>query len=149
MSAHEQDRSRWPFLPALLFWIAEAFGLDVALRFADRFGGQRITVPAVSRPNHPIIREFGPEMADRVRAFASEKSCEGQYQITVPVGPKGAMAGRQRMDAVATMMAADMKPDVIAKMLGIHVRTVWRMRARAVASAAHQEARRQRLERKP
>ena len=115
-----QDRSGWPFLPALLFDMAMAFGLDTALRFAKVHGGGYLYVPTTSDPESPLGREWGVELlAFLVGRHPGER-------ITVPQGP-GAEDGRQRAE-VRRLTLDGLTATEIGRKLGVHVRTVCRIR---------------------
>ncbi len=116
----------WPWLPHLLFDMARAFGLDTALRFADRHGGTLIYLPVKPAPGHEIARDFSVKLL----AWLIEHQGGGQ-RVLVPMGPKESQA--QREAAVRSLTAQGMRKSQIARKLGIHVRTVSAIRARQKA----------------
>ena len=120
-------RSDWPWLPHLLFEMAERFGLDVALRFAELHGGTLVYLPVRAAPGHEIAREFGAE----VLAWLIEHQGGGQ-RVLVPMGPSQSQA--QREAAVRSLTAQGLTKSQIARRLGMHVRTVSAIRARIRAA---------------
>jgi len=109
--------------------MADAFGLPVALRFAERFGGQYLHLPVEPRPDHPVARHVGAE----VLAWLIERH-DRNARIVVP---KAAHAARQAvLDTVRGMSAAGASAGDIGQHLGLHVRQVHRLRERIAADDA-------------
>lgn len=106
--------------------MADAHGLDVAMRFAVRFGGLYLHLPARADDGHPVAREFGIDLL----AWLIERHdhCE---RIVVP---KAALAQQSaRRAAVRSMTANGDSSSAIAQHLALHVRQVHRMRERIAA----------------
>jgi DNA-binding CsgD family transcriptional regulator len=113
----------WPWLPHLLFDMARRFGLDTALRFAQRHGGTLIYLPVRPAAGHEIAQAFGQPLL----AWLIEHQGGGQ-RVLVPMGPSQSQA--QREAAVRSLTAQGLRKGQIARKLGIHVRTVSAIRAR-------------------
>ncbi len=112
-----------PWLPNLLREMADAHGLSTALRFAERFGGLYLHLPAAARPDHVVAKHSG--MA--VLAWLIEQH-DRNARIVVP---KAAWAQRQRrLEVVRSMTADGRSANEIAVELALHVRQVERLRER-------------------
>lgn len=101
--------------PRLLSFLREKFGDDIALRFVERFAGQKFCIHAPSsrtRSNtaHRIIEAFGPDMLD---ALFKEYQ---RVPFTVPVSRKFRYAfyKRQGLGSAA-----------IAPLIGVSVRQAY------------------------
>jgi hypothetical protein len=119
---HARNADR-PWLPALLFDMAEAHGLQVALDFAARFGGRPLYLPARRDGTHPVERAFGPALLDWLIA----QHGAGRH-ITIPLGPTSPAARRRVL--VQQLLRRGEKPDAIAAAACMHVRDVYRWKAR-------------------
>lgn len=112
----------WPFLPDILYRVAEECGLEAALVLGVHYGGRRLHVPKNVRPGHELARLVGMEVLEfLVREAAGD-------DIDIPMGP--AAAPRQRAQQVATLDAQGLSAAEIARRLGISERTVFNHRAR-------------------
>lgn len=123
-------RDARPWLPNLLREMADAFGLDVALRFAECFGGRYLWMPAESRPDHPIAQQFGEPVLAWLIA--------GHARLDRIIVSKGPSTGRGRRWAeFRRLVAAGMSASHIAAALGLHVRTIyaWKRRLRDAEAA--------------
>jgi hypothetical protein len=119
-----------PWLPNLLREMAETFSLDVALRFAECFGGQYLWLPAEARPDHPIAQQFGePVLTWLVGNHARLE------RIIIPKGPS--IGHGHRWAEFRRLLAAGMPASRIAATLGLHVRTIhaWKRRLRSAEAA--------------
>lgn len=113
--------------------MADAFGLAMALRFAERFGGRYLSLPAEARPDHPIARQFGePVLAWLIAGHARLE------RIIIPKGPH--RGDRQRWAEFQMLMAAGMSASEIAGRLGLHVRTIYAWKRRLREAARHRGA---------
>ncbi len=81
-SAPERVRTPRPWLPNLLREMADAFGLDAALGFAESFGGQYLHLPAEAKPDHPVAQACGQPLL----AWLMERHSRLE-RIVVPKGP--------------------------------------------------------------
>lgn len=127
MSAPAWPANR-PFLPHLLFEMAEAHGLDVALRFAAAHGGTVLYVPVRATPDHPIAREFGAALLAWLIAFHDSRPTGEQRRLVVPMGPDQDRA--LRVAAVRDLTARGLSRNQVARALRLHARTVSAIRAR-------------------
>lgn len=104
--------------------VAEALGETAALRLAYHFGGVEIYVPDPPHlvPGHPLVETLGQDLALALyRLF-------GRGRLMVPIGPARQSSSRRtklpaRLRHVSRAEAA--------RELGVHIRTLYRARARA------------------
>jgi hypothetical protein len=123
-----------PWLPNLLREMADAFGLDVALAFARRFGGRYLHLPKAARADHPVASAVGVEVLAWLIARHDQLE-----RIVVPKGPNAVRA--QRVAAVREMTAAGRSAEAIAAAVGMHVRDVHRARAKVREAEAARQGR--------
>lgn len=110
------------WLPHLLRELADAFGMDVALAFARRFGGGTLHIPREAKPEHAIARAAGIEVLRfLVDRYASDR-------VVVPLGPTSLM--RVQMRRADELIAKGASLLEVARETGLHVRTVSRIKAR-------------------
>ncbi len=78
------------WLPQIYRAVAEAAGLEAALRLAAEHGGTRIYVPKAAGPEHWLTLLIGPEGAAAL--------CEriGGENVTLPVDPNGGVKAMRR-----------------------------------------------------
>ena len=114
-----------PWLPALLFEMAEAYGLDVALDFARAYGGQYLCLPAVVRADHPVATAFSPVLL----AWLIERHARNE-RIVIPKGPNRDC--EQFVNQLRSLLDQSKPASEIARILGRHVRTIheWKRRLR-------------------
>jgi DNA-binding CsgD family transcriptional regulator len=117
------------YLPALLRDMAETFGLPVALRFAELWGGRYLHLPAVARPEHPVAQALGVAVLEWLIA-----GHDAFARIVVPRGPSSDAAVRAAR--AAELIAAGASANEIAAQTGLHVRSVHRAKARLRDAAA-------------
>jgi hypothetical protein len=108
-------------LPGLLAELARAEGRETAIAFAERFGGQELSVPVRAQPHHRIAKAFG----ERVLAWLVGR--HGGEKIVVPLGPTSA-AKRQRA-AIDRLIGEGRTNNQIVQALHVTWRTVQRRRA--------------------
>lgn len=110
-------------LPDVLQRIEDELGHGAMLQFAHAFGGQRINIPNRVRPNSPLARELGQELATKIVAVIG-----GGADITVPLGPTaGAAQIRRRISAALREHKSN---NAVARELRVHEVTVRRQRKR-------------------
>jgi hypothetical protein len=122
----------YSWLPELLAEIAEAAGLDAALKLAESHGGVRRHIPAQIRNNeHWLVQCVGREAADKICAFYRHGSASGRLggaYVMVPQGPAGTIAsGRRRL---AKALDDGKSAAEAARAAGFSERSAFRMRAR-------------------
>lgn len=108
--------------------LLEAIGLEDTLRAIDLLGGTVWHVPRALAPDHPWVEALGPEVAERLRAYAAGDT------LTIP-------RDRGALDAlVARDAASGMNQNQLARKYRMHVRSVRNALARhreRQARAAH------------
>lgn len=108
-----------PWLPDLLDRMADRFGVDKALQFAQCYGGRRLHVPARPRADHPIAAVMGLP----VLCWLIEEVGAAEWVLV----PKAAGATiLQQVQACKALRAAGYSRNQIAEKMGLHFRTVER-----------------------
>lgn len=123
----------YSWLPELLAEIAEAAGLDAALKLAAARGGSRVRIPArVKSDDHWLVHSVGREAADKICDLYRQGSGSGRWRglyVLVPQGPTGTIAAaRQRL---ARALAEGKSASEAARLAGMTERTAYRSRARS------------------
>ena len=125
MSSHD-------YLTGVLREIADLFpenpgeGLRAALAIAEAKGGTEAHFPARAPDDHWLPRAVGREAADRICAhFAVGR---GGVRLEVPLGPHRFYARARRM--AAELVGKGRSTNEVARAVGVHGRTVWRIKAR-------------------
>lgn len=119
MTAPRED---WPFLPDLLFRVAEKCGLGAALRLGELYGGRPLGIPRKARPNDRVAQALGFEV------LAALVEIAGGTRVDVPFGPAGRQAEMARR--LRELDDQGLTAPQIALMLRITDRTVRKHRAR-------------------
>jgi len=109
-----------PWLPQVLFEVAERFDLATALKFADVYGGKRLYIPQQAGPEHPIAATFGAEILEWLVARW------GGAALLVPLGP--ASSYTRRVAEIRRMLQAGEDSATIIRAVGCHERTLTRHR---------------------
>lgn len=109
------------WLPQLLYDIAEKFGLTVALRFAAAYGGKRLYIPEKLRPDHPVSRDYGPDLLAWLIARW------GGTDLMIPLGPSSSY--RHRIAEIQRLLRAGEDSATIIRVIGCHERTLYRHKA--------------------
>lgn len=105
--------------PAELAWLVDLIGAEATLKLIEARGGTRLYVPRAATPDCVLARDVGLAAAQKMTAeFA------GNF-ITVPVA---------RHWRVRHYRAAGLSCAAVARRLGCHEDTVWRL-LRSAASA--------------
>jgi hypothetical protein len=100
--------------------VAEHVGKDAAAALAKAFGGTRIFVPKAPVDGHKIARTIGLEaMGTLCRVY-------GPANLEIPI-----CAVANRWDAILSTPGSAAK---VARKVGCHIRTVYRVRAAARAA---------------
>lgn len=113
-------------LTGFLAELADLVGEQRARRLAQIHGGTRLYVPERLTPDHPLVTEIGYEAAlSLVHAFKRE-------YLEIPLGPSGvhAQSIRSRRELVSRLDEEGWSAPEIARVTGIHCRTVYRHRAK-------------------
>ena len=98
--------------PAELAWLTDAIGAEAAFLLIEKRGGTRVSVPKLRAAGSNLAAEIGEEAtAALIRAF-------GDSSITVPVA---------RYWRVQRYRERGLSYAQIARMLGCHEDTVWRL----------------------
>lgn len=107
-------------VPDSLLDIAETFGLGVALRLMQQFGGQELEFPrrfrAARSPCRGVVEALGLDLAERVCHFLAG------MRVYVPNGKV-----RRLRPEIASLQASGRDRREIARLLGISQRHVRRM----------------------
>jgi hypothetical protein len=123
----------YTWLPELLAEIAEAAGLDAALKLAAAYGGVRRTFPArIRSDSHWLAACVGREAADKICAHFAQGSGSGVsagIKVLVPLGPTGSIAGARRR--LAQALAEGKSASEAARAAGMTERSAYRARSRA------------------
>ncbi|KQO53054.1 hypothetical protein [Methylobacterium sp. Leaf85] len=104
-----------------------AVGEDDAHIVMGRFGGTRFYVPAKPKDDSRLVKELGRSIADRLADFVATGI--GGLYIDIPVGQASnvALYHRYQLNVVAR---SDLSEAELAIKLGVHGRTIRRMRAK-------------------
>jgi hypothetical protein len=128
-------------LSPLLQGLAATVGLDDALKFVERFGGQYIRVPRGlaqgQPPDHPIAQALGLELAQKIAIYF-----DGDY-IQVPTG-KAALAALKRQK-IRQDLVAGLSHNEVARRNQVTVRTVYCIQRKALGSKSTQSANKDQL----
>jgi hypothetical protein len=123
----------YSWLPELLAEIAEAAGLDAALKLAEEKGGARVSIPArLPAGPHWLTECVGPEAAAKICALYRQRSSSDRWRgayVLIPRGPTGAIAAARRRMAQA--LAEGASAAEAARRAGMTERTAYRVRSRA------------------
>lgn len=124
---------RHSWLPELLAEIAEAAGLDAALKLAEAFGGVRKRFPAqVPSGRHWLTDCVGRKAAELICDHFRQGSASGGFRgvyVLIPRGPTGAVANaRRRMNQA---LADGKSASEAARIAGMTERTAYRARAKS------------------
>lgn len=117
----------YTYLPGILADIAEAAGLPAALAVAEAKGGVRAHFPAQARAGHWLTRLVGQVAADKICAHFLTGGKAGFYTL-VPLGPKNFHQKARR--SAEDLTRSGVPREEVAARLGVHMRTVQRVRAR-------------------
>jgi len=122
----------YTWLPELLAEIAEAAGLDAALKLAAAHGGVRRTIPArIRSDSHWLVGCVGREAADQICAHFCQDAGSGTpsgIKVLVPLGPTGTIAGARRR--LAQALAEGKSASEAARLAGMTERSAFRARSR-------------------
>jgi hypothetical protein len=122
----------YTWLPALLAEIAEAAGLEAALKLAEAYGGKRVRIPArATASGHWLVQCVGREAAETICDLYRQGSGSGRWRgiyVLVPLGPTGAIAGARRR--LAKALADGKSAAEAARLAGMTERSAYRARAR-------------------
>jgi len=111
-------------MSGILAEVADLAGVAAALALAERYGGDKVHVPARPRPDSPLARCIG---ADTASALGERY---GGENIAVPLGPVN------RTRRVEVMLCDGARPVEIIRKLRVSRRTVERAAARLAAGTA-------------
>lgn len=121
------------WLPELLAEIAEAAGLDAALKLAEAFGGTRKRFPAhVPQGRHWLTDCVGRAAADRICDTFRQGSGSGRFRgvyVMIPRGPTGTVAAARRR--LTQALDEGKSASEAARAAGLTERTAYRVRARS------------------
>lgn len=114
----------YSWLPETYRNIADAAGLEAALKIGDAYGGRRIHIPRPARltEGHWLRELIGDEAALALCRWADGT------QIELPLPPEAGLSGRRRRAEKA--LAEGLSADEAARISGRHVRSVYRYRQR-------------------
>lgn len=114
-----------PTLPPLLQEITDVISFDAAIKIAEAFGGQRISVPGKVHQGHVLVAVLG--MKDAV-AFCHYFTGGSRVHLDVPFGPTSHKA--QREARIAKMVALGKSANEIAKASQMTRRNAFHKKAR-------------------
>jgi hypothetical protein len=117
-----------PDLPPILSAIADAAGLEAALKIAQAHGGTRVTVPTLADGDNWLTA-----LVDAEVAAAVIDALGAAQRVDIPLDPNGpfARSRRQRNQAYAELEASNASEKIIARSLGITQRAVRLRRAKS------------------
>lgn len=116
-------RARRIFLPGILREIADAAGLEAAMKVAGAKGGVRAYFPAEPEADHWLALLVGLDQARQIgRALAPGRA---GAELEVPMGPSAGQAKRWRM--MMEMSDEGQSKPAIARALNVHHKTVQRV----------------------
>ena len=109
-----------PWLPHMLFEMAESFGLAVALRFGAEFGGSRLAIPEKPHDDHAVAIMFGMDVLVWLI---------GRWGNSKPLVPLGPHSSYKRLIAETRRLLQDGEDSAaIIRAVGVHERTIYRHR---------------------
>ncbi|MGB3834461.1 MAG: hypothetical protein WA975_21655 [Mesorhizobium sp.] len=118
-------------LPGILGEIADIAGKEVAFAVAAARGGTRADIPARARPDHWLTEIVGLEVADRICSALAIQDADarvrGVRHELIPLGPAGVRKGARRQ--VVKALEGGVSARAAARKVGVHERTVWRVKA--------------------
>jgi len=119
-------------LPGILADIADIAGPDIAFRIAQSRGGTRIAIPPRAVPGHWLTELVGLEIADSICKGLATLDGDGRLQgiqrEVIPLGPASYLRNARRKAAAALSAGTSVRET--ARIVGLHERTIWRMKAR-------------------
>lgn len=110
------------YLPPTLAEIARVAGLKAALALAQEQGGSKVYIPRRAPDSHWLVEIVGREAADRISELF------GDQRVVIPLGPERYYARAARV--AAQKLAEGKSLDAVRREVGVHVRTVSRIKAR-------------------
>jgi len=110
------------FLPETLAEVARVAGAAAALALARDRGGTVVYIPVAPGPDHWLVKSVGPEAAAAIAAHF------GNCRVLIPLAGNRFYA--RAAAASARMMQDGASTAQTARALGLHVRTVFRHRAK-------------------
>lgn len=111
-------------LPGLLAEIAEAAGLDAAMKIAEAAGGRRMYFSPVPKPDSLLFQTVGAEAARKIgKTIATSTGVE----LHVPHGPMGARA--RQWCLIRRMIEAGATVREIVRVTGVARSTVYKHKA--------------------
>ena len=110
------------YLPPTLAEIARVAGLPAALKLAQDRGGVKVYVPRRAPDGHWLVELLGRESADALSAQF------GDERLLIPMGYERFYARAARR--AAQLIEAGESLDSVARQVGVHVRTVSRLKKR-------------------
>lgn len=116
------DSDDFAYLPPTLAEIARVAGLPAALTIAETKGGLEVYIPRRAPEGHWLVDCVGREAADKIGAYY------GDQRITVPLGDRNFYARARRR--AAELLAEGKSLNTVAGQLGVHVRTIKRVKKR-------------------
>ncbi|MEH3147262.1 MAG: hypothetical protein PGN34_18340 [Methylobacterium frigidaeris] len=107
--------------------LAECFGKEDADTIVRAFGGLRVFVPEVPPPDHPHIAALGAELAAKLGSHIATGI--GGLHVDFPIASFSAkFNATERLREL--VVRGDLSEVQISRQLGVHGRTVRRMRAK-------------------
>jgi hypothetical protein len=104
-------------LPGVLYELAQQFGLETALKFADFYGGLRITIGTRPlRQDSDLVKAMGWPVARYLQKIY------GAGPLLVPIGPASEYKKRTRL--LRQMIASGESTSRIVRLCRVHTRTV-------------------------
>jgi hypothetical protein len=112
----------YSWLPKIYREIADAAGLEAALKIGDAYGGRRVHIPRVARltEKHWLRELVGDEAAEALCRWADGSAVE------LPLAPETGVNGRRRRAEKA--LSQGLSANEAARLSGRHVRSIYRYR---------------------
>lgn len=118
--------------PGILAEIAELAGKDAAWAILSEYGGIRVDIPAVARPDHWLSQLVGLEAATKIceglRVGSPSGGMTGVRHVVIPLGSRSLQKTARRHLAEALRSGKDVRS--AAREAGVHERTAWRVKAK-------------------
>ncbi|MEI2387487.1 helix-turn-helix domain-containing protein [Breoghania sp. JC706] len=132
MTRSDAEPTDYSFLPEILAEIADAAGLDAALKLAAVRGGQTVYIPSHATPDHWLSDVVGLPAA--VRICDHFRVRDSGARLLIPIARRSS-AQRALMKALENGASAR----EAAAAAGVHERTAFRARRRLKSGSGNQD----------
>ena len=122
----EPLRDDYAYLPPMLTEVAQIAGLPAALALAQLKGGCQVYIPPRMRDSHWLVQCVGRAAADAIGEHF------GNQRVVIPMGNTRFYARAARR--AAELLAEGRSLHEVARYVGVHTRTVSRVKARMIGN---------------